>query len=571
MTNECSAWNPGLEPDLPPAFYKLETIYRPENVTTRFEDINEIASQTGLSPKELVAFRPERLALHELIVRVTADILVLEGDDEMELGLNFRRICKRILAGYIAPRMAELKRMHGDLHRTVYGRVEQELTATLYISSQPETVAKGFFPFARRKQKKTAVQQGETILERERRAIASFQQKELTVADPLNNAVYKSLHRVLGSIAGNRGYLGPDRSFLANLVCNHVCNGYGSEIIGSRLASWIAEAIEQEGYPTITNTSKPMLISLKGASAAGKSSLRPMLRQVMKEQGMVAKGYAIISPDIWRRLLLDYGTLGEAYKYAGRLTSHEVLIIDAKLDHYIRDKTERLGAIPHILVDRFRFDSFSSESISKVLHSTYVRYVDTMHMYFVVTPPHATVERGWERGLRTGRYKAIEDYLDHSVEAYVGMPKILFKWLAYDSPLFKYEFLDNSVPKGTYPETIAFGTQNEITIVDCSGFINIERYQKINIRAKTPQEVYPAGLLSSVKGNVGFLRQCVKKIPNVNFIDRATGSRYVEVRNGKFAILERQIFARQCEDSEKAQIFTEIAPHSLPPSNDNGG
>lgn len=286
---------------------------------------------------------------------------------------------------------------------------------------------------------------------------------------------------------------------------------------------------------------------------------------------MVAKGYAIISPDIWRRLLLDYGTLGEAYKYAGRLTSHEVLIIDAKLDHYIRDKTERLGAIPHILVDRFRFDSFSSESISKVLHSTYVRYVDTMHMYFVVTPPHATVERGWERGLRTGRYKAIEDYLDHSVEAYVGMPKILFKWLAYDSPLFKYEFLDNSVPKGTYPETIAFGTQNEITIVDCSGFINIERYQKINIRAKTPQEVYPAGLLSSVKGNVGFLRQCVKKIPNVNFIDRATGSRYVEVRNGKFAILERQIFARQCEDSEKAQIFTEIAPHSLPPSNDNGG
>lgn len=199
MINECSAWNPGLELDLPPAFCKLETIYRPENVTTRFEDINEIATQTGLSPMELVAFRPERLALHELIVRVTADILVLEGDDEMELGVNFRRICKRILAGYIVPRMAEIKRMHGDLHRTVYGRVEQELTATLFISSIPETVDKGFFPFLRRKKKQTAAQQGETILERERRAIASFHEKELTVTDPLNNAIYKSLHRVLGS------------------------------------------------------------------------------------------------------------------------------------------------------------------------------------------------------------------------------------------------------------------------------------------------------------------------------------------------------------------------------------
>ncbi len=87
-----------------------------------------------------------------------------------------------------------------------------------------------------------------------------------------------------------------------------------------------------------------------------------------------------------------------------------------------------------MLVDRFRFDSFSTERISKVLHGTYVRHVDTMYMYFVVTPPHATVERGWERGLQTGRYKAVEDFLDHSVEAYVGMPKILFKWLANDRP-----------------------------------------------------------------------------------------------------------------------------------------
>ena len=84
-----------MEPDIPPAYRKLETIYRPENVTTRQEDVDEISKQTGLSPQELVVFKPERLVLHELIVRVTTDILVPEGDDEIELGRSFRRIARQ--------------------------------------------------------------------------------------------------------------------------------------------------------------------------------------------------------------------------------------------------------------------------------------------------------------------------------------------------------------------------------------------------------------------------------------------------------------------------------------------
>jgi hypothetical protein len=280
----------------------------------------------------------------------------------------------------------------------------------------------------------------------------------------------------------------------------------------------------------------------------------------MRDQGMVAEGYATISPDIWRRLLLDYGSLGEAYKYAGRLTGQEVRVIDSKLDHYIRGKAERQGAIPHMLVDRFRFDSFSTESISKVLHGTYVRHLDTLYMYFVVTPPHATVERGWERGLQTGRYKAVEDFLYHSVEAYVGMPKILFKWLANARPAFRYEFLDNSVPKGTYPRTVAFGTQGEINIVDCAVFVDIVRYQKINIRAKTPGDVYPTGPAASVQNNLGFLRQCLSKIPTVNFIDPKTRATYLSVHAGSFRVLDRELLARQLEDPERAQIFAQLAP-----------
>lgn len=560
MNDECSAWNPGLESDIPPAYRELETIYRQENVTLGKKDVDELSKQTGLSPVEIVVFKPERLVLHELIIRVTADILVPEGDDETDLGRSFRRITKRILAHYIQPKIGEITRIHSDLHQAVYGRVRQELAETLFALSKPESPRKTFFLFPGRRQKKTQPGAGETTVERERRGISAFREKARTAEAALNQAIYKSLYRVLDSIAANRGYLGPDQGFLADLICDQVCNDFGSEIIGEKIAPWIAAAIEEEGYPTVPIASKPLLISLKGASASGKSSLRPMLWQVMRDQGMAAEGFATISPDIWRRLLLDYESLGKAYKYAGRLTSQEVIIVDGKLDRYIRKKAEQGGSIPHMLVDRFRFDSFSTERIAKVLHGTYVRHVDTMFMYFLVTPPHATVDRGWERGLKTGRYKAVEDFLDHSVEAYVGMPKILFKWLAYKRPRFKYEFLDNSVPKGTYPKTIAFGTQDEINIIDCSGFVDIVRYQKINIRARSPDEVYRTGSQSSVKNNIEFLRQCIKKIPTVNFIDQATGTPYVSVHKGKFSILDRDLFARQIEDGQRADIFAEIAP-----------
>jgi len=560
MARQCSAWDPGLESNIPPDYRKLETIYRPENVSTRIEDVDEISAQTGLSPQELVLFRPERLALHELIVRVTADILVLEGEDETELGIHFRGICNCILTGRIQPRMGEIKRIYSDLRNTVHSRIRQELIETLFATGAPEPPLKRPFFFARRQKKQARPRRTETTQERERRAISTFNEERQAANDPLSKAVYGSLCHILEAIAGQRGYLGPDPEFLTDLASNHVCNSYGSAMIGSHLTPWIAQVIDEEGYPRISNADKPLLISLKGASAAGKSSLRPMLRQIMNDRGMVAEGYATISPDIWRRLLLDFDDLGEAYKYAGRLTGQELLVVDSKLDRYIRGKAKRQKAIPHMVVDRFRFDSFSTERISKVLHGTYVRHVDTMYMYFVVTPPHATVERGWERGLESGRYKAVEDFLDHSVEAYVGMPKILFKWIACERPSFKYEFLDNSVPKGTFPRSIAVGTQDEINIVDCSVFVDIERYQKINIMAKTPGDVYPTGPPSSVKNNIGFLRQCIRKIPVVNFVDETTGVTYVRVRHGDFRILDNDALSRQLEDRERAEIFAELSP-----------
>ncbi|WP_020680295.1 hypothetical protein [Marinobacterium rhizophilum] len=561
-STEYSAWNPGLGSDIPVEYRCLETIHRPENVFTRLADVEEIARQVGLAQEELVAFRPERLALHELLVRVTADIVALEGEDEFGLGVHFREIAKHLLSDYIDPNLDSITQAYVELRQQVETRVRQELTSSLMAPVQTTQAKRRFsiLQLIRKPKPKPASLFQESIQEKQYRVIAGFKEKGLVEQAPVAKAVYRGLYRVLGSIASSSGLVGSDIDYLSGLVTNHVCNSYGSQVIGHHIAPLVHEVIQQIGLTPTVSAEKPVLISLKGASAAGKSSLRPMLKKVMGEYGIQSDGYGTISPDIWRRLLLDYDALGDAYKYAGRLTSKEVAIIDRKLDYYIRDKAKRDKSIPHLLVDRFRFDSFSTESISRILHSTYARYVDTMHMYFVITPPEETVQRGWERGLKVGRYKAVEDFLGHSVETYVGIPKLFFKWLACRKPIYKYEFLDNSVPKGTYPKTIAFGDQQEMVILNPLAFIAIERYQKINIKAKSPEEVYPDSAAFSVKNNMGFLMKCLGGIPMIHFLDEATNEPYLRVSSGVFEVVSPRIMAAKLSDPQMREIIQLMAP-----------
>jgi hypothetical protein len=285
-----------------------------------------------------------------------------------------------------------------------------------------------------------------------------------------------------------------------------------------------------------------------------------MLKQILSEQGIAADGYATISPDVWRRQLLDYGSLGPARKYAGHLTSRELMVIDGKLDRYIRDKANRQRAIPHLLVDRFRFDSFTAEKVARVLHDTYARYVDTMYMYFIITPPEETVLRGWQRALERGRYKAVEDFLAHGVEAYRGMPKILFKWLASPRPEYRYVLLDNRVPRGTFPRTIACGDRSGMLIYDPVALIDIERYQKVDIHARTPAELYPPPAEMTVAANCGFLKECVRRIARLDFVDRDSGIAYLRARQGSFEILDAALLARLMGDAEFAAVLDQVLP-----------
>ncbi|MDX1465067.1 MAG: hypothetical protein R3215_05125 [Halomonas sp.] len=555
-----SAWNPGLEADLPRHYQALETIHHPANVDSRLADIPELQALTGLAEEELVAFKADRLVLHEVIVQVTADLVVLEGEEEERLGQHFRDIARTILSDYLAPHLPTLREAHARLHEEVHARVGDILAAAFAPEPTPVTPEPASWLSRWRGQRRAPPppRPPRTIEERHHEVIRGIKETGLAARGDRERAIYKSTYRVLNSIASRQGHIGVDRALLARLITRQVCNDFGSRHLGEKIAPHVERAVEIEGYSRLPNAREPILISLKGASAAGKSSLRPMLKNILRDLGIQPDHYGTVSPDIWRRLLLDYDALGEAYKYAGRLAGKEVKLIDAKLDRYIRDKARRDRSIPNLLIDRFRFDSFSLDRVPQLLDATYAKYVATMYFYFIVTPPEATVERGWERGLARGRYKAVEDFLGHCVEAYDGMPRLLFKWLDSRHPRLEYAFLDNSVPKHTPPTTIAYGNREVLHILAPLGLVNIDRYKRINIQATCPAEVYPDHDSLAVGRNCAFLKQCLARVPEVRFVDAATGQVYLQVSSGRFSVVDPAILQARKQEPELAELFATL-------------
>src|SRR5258707_13985558 len=69
-------WNPGIESILPREFTPLATVYSSENVSSSVRDLQEISDFCGLSLEKLSTFMPKRLALHEVLIRVMADLTV---------------------------------------------------------------------------------------------------------------------------------------------------------------------------------------------------------------------------------------------------------------------------------------------------------------------------------------------------------------------------------------------------------------------------------------------------------------------------------------------------------------
>jgi hypothetical protein len=495
---ESGPWNPGIESQVPKELLHLSTIFRPENVFTGIDAAAELHGLTGFAMSDLAVLRPQRLALHELLLRITADFAVPDGSRIEDLGLNFREMARFVISRYLDPAM--------DGIVAAYSQARNEIGATL--ATALAGVPRGWGP----------------------REIAHFEDRGAAAGGGAQAAAYKSLARVMSALFSAQGQAWGTKQLIAAIATGLACNDFGSDCVGAAIAPLLRAAAQAEGYKLLPRQQRPIVINTKGPSASGKSTLRPLQKKLAGDIGVDWSDFALISPDIWRKQLLDYSALGAAYKYAGAFTSEELQIVDQKLDRYMARKNQR-GDMTHLLIDRFRFDSFAPDS-AEAGSNLLTRFGQSVYLFFVITPPEQLVERAWKRGLEVGRYKAVDDTLAHAVEAYSGIPDVFFTWVRRSDKRIQFEFLDNSVPFGERPRTVAFGDNETFNVLDVKGTLDIERFARVSVIAPSAQYLYADSGLLAPEQNADFLKRCMECFRRVNFAEQASGRVYLRIESG---------------------------------------
>lgn len=549
-------WNPGIASEIPSRLLPLATLYRPENSFVTAREARELADITGLPAEDMVVYRPQRLVIHELLARVTADYTVEDGDRSEALGINFRRMCHTLLSRHIEPHLPQLVADYEALRKQLREIIDAELRPP---SRQSVDAPGGVWNWLKRASATRSPAAVGIPLTAE--SARSWRARSLEAGDPVQASALRALARVTDTMLGRHGRPWGDAGFVAQLALGLACNDHGSVVIGQRIDPLICEGARVEGFRRLPPQREPLVMNTKGASAAGKSTLRPLQRALAARIGVDWRDFALVSPDIFRKFLLDYATLGAAYKYAGSFTGHELQVVDRKLDRHIEQKAIR-GEMTHLLIDRFRFDTFAPAS--EIAGSNLLtRFATRVFLFFVITPPHATVERAWQRGLEVGRYKAVDDLLAHNIEAFSGMPEVFFTWALSHDKQVHYEFLDNDVTQGQKPRTVAFGWNGEMNVLNVKCLLDVERYRRINVEARTPDVVYAGPRDSAPQNNVAFLNQCVQRLSAVNFADSASGRIYLRIENGVPAWHDPAGLAQAMRDPETAAGIAAIAPKAM--------
>jgi hypothetical protein len=522
-------WNPGIESPVPHRLRHLCTIFRPENVYTTYTQARELRGVTGLHYTELVAFRPERLALHELLIRVSADFSVPDGEKIEDLGINFRRIVRELLAGYVEPRLDEIEALYRATQQAIAPKIDLETAAAFASGDAAGTVARW--------------------------------ERDAHARDPQTRAVVRALAKVVSAILARHGRLWGTPKLIAEIATTLALNDFGSAQIGRAIEPLLAQAVTERDFKLLPRQERPVVMNTKGASASGKSTLRPLQRRLAGDIGTDWSEFALISPDIWRKQLLDYASLGADFKYAGAFTGDELRVVDQKLDHYMARKADR-GHISHLLIDRFRFDSFAPDS-DVAGSNLLTRFGQIVYLFFMITPPASLVERAWNRGLDVGRYKAVDDTLAHGVEAYSGMPELFFTWVQRADKRVHFEFLDNTVSLGERPRTVAFGWNDSITIFDVKRMLDVERYRRVDINARSPEALFRESADLAPEKNLRFLRNCVSRFREVSFAHQAGGRVYLKLVGGTPVFVDTDELRRAAADADIRAALTAAAPGVL--------
>ena len=510
ITGDQGPWSPGLRSTIPARLMPRATLFDPTHTLVDWRTAKSLSEITGLKPLVLATFRPERLALHHVVIRVTAETHVPDGPAYADLGIALRQMARDILEGDVAAHLPDIRVAFETMRKDARAVITAELDTRIFAPAPAPDPPKGFIA------KLFAKEPDVPAESREDRTLSAIDHWTKTnEADPLRAACFTALARSVGAVLSHHGSMMIDRGVLEDIAVNLVSNSHGSDQIGDMVAPLFDSAVKTLGLLRLPAQSEPVVLNAKGASASGKSTIRGQQKRIAENLGLAWKDFAVISPDYWRKMMIDYDGLGEDYKYAAMLSGQELEIIDRKLDDLMAAKAEA-GTVPHMLIDRFRFDSFHTGKNRAENSTLLTRFASRVYMFFLITPPEETVVRAWRRGLDTGRFKAADDLLYHNIEAYTGMPDLFLNWAITRDRWTHYEFLDNAVPLGETPRSVAFGKNGCLIVADLDRLCDIERFRHVNVAATQPEEVLETTLSQS--DAMAFARRIMGTLDEVIFL-----------------------------------------------------
>src|SRR6476659_3356458 len=210
-TTEYDAWNPGLESELPREYLPLSTVFRSENVSSSVAKAHELSEYCGLPAHELVAFRPDRLIVHEVLIHVTTGISVPDEREYEDLGRNFREIAATILNRYVEPHREELLYAFEQVKAAALAVIERELAK---IFPDPKKLVgnvnvphgrRRLFGFAKPQTLSSASL--ETRAECELRIVAEWGKQADVPSSPLDEACFTALHKISTGVLCRHGSL----------------------------------------------------------------------------------------------------------------------------------------------------------------------------------------------------------------------------------------------------------------------------------------------------------------------------------------------------------------------------
>jgi hypothetical protein len=237
-----------------------------------------------------------------------ADFSVPDGSRIEDLGINFRAIVRTLLTNHVEPRMSELAAEYDKAKSALTAKVDTELGALMrHPSLLPPPRRSWLATVLGRRAQEDAV--GESTAAWDTRVIERWDEQARTSDSDVDRAACRALSRVVRALLSRHGRPWGTREIIASLATGLACNELGGDRIGAALEPVLNGAADREGFRRIPRQASPVVMNTKGPSASGKSTLRPLQRNLAGRIGVDWAEFALISPDIWRKQLLDYAAL----------------------------------------------------------------------------------------------------------------------------------------------------------------------------------------------------------------------------------------------------------------------